>query len=223
MAHYGPRPMDRLPDEISLLEQRALQCAVGELPPDDAAAFEQEAAHTLEARAALEEARDLLRETAAGLAELQKAEVVSEQAMRRARNRAGKAIFAWVEVEREAQVLRAIRRHPLAEGMVWRYTRWPLAAAALLVVGLVIWTFSTEPAQNRNFAESRPVIPLPGQADSTSGNGLGEGSVAPSAGELDQIAALFDNPSRDGSERILAGGLSNELAALRLLEEADYE
>ena len=104
---------------------------------------------------------------------------------------------------------------------MWRYARWPLAAAALLVVGLVLWTFSTEPAQNRDVADgtttlqSAPIAGIPGGA-----------TTSPSKDEvrLDQIAALFDNPTRDEFGGVeFAGGLSDELAALRLLEEPDYE
>jgi hypothetical protein len=213
--------MDRLPDEISQLQQRALLHAAGELSAEEVLAFEAEVAAGGDARVALEEARRLLVDTETRLGGLRQAEMVSERSMRRARDRATRSIFSWVDVERSDRVLRATRHSSLADGVVWRYARWPLAAAALLVVGLVLWTFSTEPAQNRDVADgttplqSAPIAGVPGGA-----------TTSPSNDEvrLDQIAALFDNPTRDEFGGVeFAGGLSDELAALRLLEEPDYE
>lgn len=207
--------MDQLPDEVSQLEQRALLYAAGELPPDEAVEFERAVSGSGQAAAALEGARRLLAETASGLERLQEAEAVSARSMRRARDRAVRAVLSWVTLEREARSLRSAHRHPLSEGVVWRFARWPLAAAALLVVGLVIWTFSTNPVQNLadgGTAETTPTQGTPSTNSTTDS-------------EMDQVAALFDNPSRDGSElgAGLAGGLSDDLAALRLLEEPDYE
>jgi anti-sigma factor RsiW len=228
--------MERLLDDIPELEHRLLLYAAGELGADDAEQVERELSENPDARAALSGLRALMGETQTGLAAVEAKDEVSPRAVRRASDRAVRAVFGWVEGEKESRLLRSRDRGALAEGAVWRYARWPLAAAAVLVVGLMIWTFGSDPtAQREGLAQNEPVTPAPAPEDGESTASTPQGGVLPviqtALVQLDQVAAMFDNPAArferdegaDGLAMELGSGLSDELAALRLLDEPDWE
>lgn len=216
--------MDRLTEDMIEREHRLLLHVAGELSPSEVAELERELQGDPAAQTAMERVGELLTETRAGLAALDASEPMA-RAVNRASDRAVKCVFAWTEGQKEARVLRSTRRHPLAEGMVWRYARWPLAAAALLVVGLMVWTFSAEVPQNQGpIAEDTraPVVLDPPEVAVAPRD-----SAAPSEPQFEAIAALFESYARsDGADAVeleLAGTTSDHVAALRLLEEPDYE
>ena len=224
--------MDRLLDEIPELENRLLLYAAGELSAENAVAIERELAENPSARQALAELQDLLSHAQTGLRSWDMENGIAPRVARRATDRAVRAVFDWSEAESQARLLRPARRGALAEGVVWRYARWPLSAAAILVLGLMVWTFGTEPTRT------------PGVAVTNGGNGqeTGTGSGTPTNGvagltattfQLEQVAAMFDGPAgrwdRDDdsdtglTQLELGSALSDELAALRLLYEPDWE
>lgn len=218
--------MDRLLDEIPELEGRLLLYAAGELSAEEVAALERELSTDPAARAALEQVRALLAETSNGLGALEAASGIAPRSLRRASDRAVRAVFEWTQVERVSRTLRN-ERHALAEGVVWRFARWPLAAAALLVVGLMVWTFNSQPTQLGGGGQVA-IVPtpslageVPGGTDVTGGAATTDNSLRNPDARFEQMAALFENPGAGGD--LLAGGLSEDLAALRLLEEPDYE
>src|SRR5688500_13027388 len=120
--------MDRGLDDIPELEHRLLLYGAGGPGADDAEQLERELSEDSGARRALTGLRALMAETQAGLAALEAKDEVSPRAVRRASDRAVRAVFGWVEGEKEARLLRSSDRGSLAEGVVWRYARWPLAA-----------------------------------------------------------------------------------------------
>jgi hypothetical protein len=219
--------MDRLLDEIPELEHRLLLYAAGELPAESAEAVEREIAENPAAREALAEVNELLGLAQSRLAAWDAEDGVAPRASRRAADRAVRAVFDWTEAENHARLLRPARRGALAEGVVWRYARWPLSAAAILVLGLMIWTFGTEPSRTPGIANSGPRSP------ETAGGTpvVPVGTLTTTAFQLDQAAAMFDGPAgrwdRDGDSDLtqleLGSALSDELAALRLLYEPDWE
>lgn len=217
--------MDRLLDDIPELEGRLLLYAAGELTADEAAALERDLSADPAAREALEQLRALLTETNAGLGALEAASGIAPRSLRRASDRAVRAVFEWTQVDRASRTLGRGEMHPLAEGVVWRYARWPLAAAAMLVVGLMVWTFNSQPTQLGGGSQVA-VAPTPALgADGPNGTDVTaaqtDNSPRTSDARFEQVAALFENPG--GGADLLAGGLSEDLAALRLLEEPDYE
>ena len=135
--------MTRLTSQSVDLEHLLLLHAVGELPPREAADFERQ----LDRDPALRRQSDALRGlTAACDDALARADAVRPTppaAARRAADRAARAVAAWQEVP---AVAGRIAPEPLAQGRAWRLARWPLSAAAALVVGLIVWTFASDPS-----------------------------------------------------------------------------
>ena len=222
--------MDRLLDEIPELENRLLLYAAGELTADSAEAVEQVLSENPSARAALEEIRGLLGQTQSSLRTWDAEDPPAARMLRRTSDRAVRAVFDWTEAETQARLLKPVRRGALAEGVVWRYARWPLAAAAVLVVGLMVWTFGTEPT--RTGGGEMAANPRPDAVqNSTESPAPDGGSLTPVSFQLDQVAAMFDGPAgrwdREGDSELppleLGSSLSDELAALRLLYEPDWE
>lgn len=221
--------MDRLLDEIPELEHRLLLYAAGELSAENAETMEWELAENPAARQALAEIHDLLGQTQSGLLAWEAEDSVSPRVSRRVTDRAVRAVFEWTEAETQARLLRPARRGALSEGVVWRYARWPLSAAAVLVLGLMIWTFGTEPSRTPGIANSGPVSPETDAGTPTNG----VGTLTTTAFQLDQVAAMFDGPAgrwdrdddsdSDLTQLELGSTLSDELAALRLLYEPDWE
>ncbi len=214
--------MDHILDDLPELEGRLLLYVAGELSAEQAEMVQRELAESPAAREALEGIRGLLEETAAGLATLEAAERVSIRSVRRASDRAVRAVFGWVVGESQARVLRASDRSSLSDGVVWRYARWPLAAAAVLVVGLMVWTFGTEPtgdsiADTDALRGSESISAIRGANEQT---GTSQNPALP-VSRLEQVAALFDSP--EGTPVELGSALSEELVALRLLYEPDWE
>jgi hypothetical protein len=222
--------MERLLDEIPELEHRLLLYAAGELSAEQAEAVERDLADNPSAREALANIQDLLGHTQAGLMTLDAADEVAPRVVRRARDRAVRAIFDWTEVASQARTLRPTGRSALAEGVVWRYARWPLGVAAALVLGLMVWTFGSDP--DRMGGNNVAVNPGTTESDGSGAPTTTGGTAQPQTGtRLEQVAAMFDNPAgrwdRDGDSEMTSlefgNTLSDELAALRLLYEPDWE
>ncbi len=220
--------MDRFYEELPELESRLLLYAEGELSPEEASAVEAELSRNPAAGAALESVRAMLAETHVGLSALDRAAPLSARVRRRAGDRAVSAVFQWVETEAHARTLRKSAHGSLRDGAAWRYARWPLAAAAALVVGLMLWTFGSEPTRLgpdvafNEFQFEDPADPPEGPV-----------AVAQTGDtRVEQLAAaLFDNPAgrwdEDGdtdlSQLELGTAMLQELAAIRLLDEPDWE
>jgi hypothetical protein len=225
--------MDRLLDEIPELENRLLLYAAGELSAEQAEAVERDLADNPSAREALAQIRDLLGHTQVALSAWEAADKLGPRVVRRARDRAVRAVFEWTEVEAQSRMLRPAGRSALAEGVVWRYARWPLGVAAALVLGLMVWTFGSDP--DRMGGNDVAVNPgtTAGTESGSSGTTTTTGGTAQSQSgtRLEQVAAMFDNPAgrwdRDGDSEMTSlefgNTLSDELAALRLLYEPDWE
>ena len=77
-----------------------------------------------------------------------------------------------------------------ASSHVWRYARWPLAAAALLVVGLVALTYLRDPTLAPDRLADRGATPAPVEAVA-----VAEEKEEEATWTADDVAAAFDLPS----------------------------
>ena len=218
--------------------------AAGELPAAEAARLRAR----IEQDASLRDQWEGLVELEAGVdglfAEADAAEPLPQGTASRARAAAEVAVRQWV-AESQAPAAR-IEPGPV-ETAVWRYARWPLAAAASVVIGLIIWTFASEPTGTprvatdyRDGLEGGRMRPAQSIAiDETPGGSefmpmerhFGQDRATESVAvitedtEADLVAALFDNPAGrwevDGDEAVssldLVIELDAELAALQAI------
>ena len=125
-------------------ESRLLLYAVSELPPRDAAELEDQLRRDPDLRRRLEATRDAAKFAADVLERADAGRPPS--GVSRAAARAARAVAAWQDAPAVAGQIGPEPAGPLAQGRVWKIARWPLSAAAALVVGLIVWTFASDPS-----------------------------------------------------------------------------
>ena len=205
-------------------EHRLLLHAAGELPPRDAAELEATLKTDATARGRLEDARLLLAASASHLSDLDAANPPRAGAVARAARGAGEAVGRALDARdarRAASSQTAAPRLPAQYGRVWHYARWPLAAAAAMVVGLISWTLLSEPTAMAPIASTGPTGPTGGGSEpilmrpdlpvwprQTSRIGGGEG-----------LATLFDPVAPD----LFDADADANLSPAPLGFEADYD
>lgn len=217
--------MTRLLDDLPDLDSRLLLYAAGELGAEDAEAVERELATNVEARERLEVVRSLLAGTGDLLAAADSSAPLADRTRARASARAERAVTSWADAGREAMRLRPDLA-PASHAAIWAYARWPLAAAAALVAGAVLFhVYVGEPvgqpgdlAQTSTTDAPAPTVPV-AVAD----------VQAVSERALQQAAAMFDSPAEalgDGVALVqldLRNDLTDELAALQQLHPDNWE
>lgn len=236
--------MNPVVGQFEPLDAQLMLLAADELPVAEAQALRER----IQADPALAARFAALAEEFAGLETLlaaaDRARPVSRTSERVAQNEACRAVRAWLERDVPA-ASRVVAPSPI-ETAVWRYARWPLAAAAAVVVGLILLPSILDSSDQRGsradgrfggtYSEGRgsgfegfPKLrgrergPIEGWGSPPGGN-MPDGSEADSE---EWLTSLFENPTvpweTDGDE--LSGfdfqsDLRDELATVQALGDA---
>ena len=124
-------------------DHKLLLHALGELPAGDTAEMEQFLADDPAARRRLDTLHAQFDSAVGAVAAVDAARPLSGATVSRAAARAAGAVAAWQD---RPAVIGQIGPEPMTQGRVWKVARWPLSAAAALVVGLIVWTFASDPS-----------------------------------------------------------------------------
>lgn len=186
LASSQPHHDDETPDNASG-DPRCLLWASGELSETERREFES----ALSTDASLRESAESLRDDLA-LLDLAVMPNVSEAEANRAAARARTAMHSWLS---EPAVAGRIAGGAVvdqdASSRVWKYARWPLAAAAVIVAGLVGLTMLSEQTGMNPFGKVASETDAPRQeSPQASGNQRGSGNNR-----------VVGNPNRGGQNR----------------------
>ena len=164
----------------------------------------------------------------AALAALDAATPLSATTVDRAARRAARAVELWQDRPAVAGVIGPVAAEsPWGQGRVWRVARWPLGAAAALVLGLVVWTLTSDPSgMIKPPLVSLNALPTDSTPANPSANPPVAAAVEEEPGAVERLAALFDPPTLVASAAGLGGdyrGRLDDLAALSDPDPADAD
>lgn len=225
------------------LDAQLMLLAAGELPEAEAQGLRDRLQADPELAARFDALSQEMSGLQARLASADRAVPFSQAAQRAAEREATRAVHAWLDRNTEVQP-RKIAPSAL-ETAVWHYARWPLAAAAAIVVGLILLPLLLDTTDDRGLRANRPpqeprsdtiregqpraIVPFDDRFAGRSGGEMGRWETwlpgddgARDSGE--QLASLFDHPGQwdlDGERNLDLGlDLSDELATLQALGDA---
>lgn len=143
--------MNRVDEQFDDLDARLMLLAAGELPAGEAQVLRAQVERDTALSARYEAMASGLEELGEMVDQADRSQPTSPVRERAAARAAGRAVRAWASRDAAAQT-RVITPSPI-ETAVWRYARWPLAAAAAMVVGLILFTTFADPDRGTLQAE----------------------------------------------------------------------
>lgn len=146
--------MNPVEGQFQPLDAQLMLLAADELPAGEAQALRERILADLALAARFDALTEEMGGVEALLASADRARPVSWSGHRVAQQEANRAVEAWL-VQDVAAKTRVVAPSAI-EAAVWRYARWPLAAAAAVVVGLILLPSILDLGDQRGLRADRP-------------------------------------------------------------------